>query len=294
MAGYKIKSSVTLYSNLIYNIYVPATNTLSAVSVDGENIMLESNMITDIGGSDYYRIQLPLDASKSLKDIKVSVSLISGETTVNAKWTLNIVNYAKAIITGDGSEVEKTLVNDMLSYAVSAHTYFKSTEDVTDKLAEIKSIIGEDYDANNKVTVPEDAAKQPADDTYFTSVAIYLGEVPSFRFYLASGYEASDFTFFVGGKTIEAISIDTNNDGKADCLEIVMYAYMMLDDVSYTVANKDSGASTTECYNLYSYYELVKSLSGDKADANLVNIVERLMRYATSAKAYRQYVLSNQ
>ena len=290
MVGYKIKSSVTLYSNFVYNIYVPATNAVSAVYIEGEPVVLDESMITEIDGVNYYRIQLSLPASKSLMDIKLAVALKSGETTVNAKWTLNIVNYAKTVISGDSSEVEKALIRDMLSYAAAAHTYFKTTENVADKLAEIANILGEDYDTNNKVTVPEDAAKKPTDDTYFKSVSIYLGEVPSFRFYLASGYEASDFTFTVGGKKVEAIAIDTNSDGIADCLEIAMYAYMMLDDVSYTVINKDTNAAVTEYYNLYAYYKYVNSLTGDDSDVNLVSIVERLMKYAASADAYRDSV----
>ena len=290
MLGYKIKSSVTLHSNLVYNIYVPATDAVSAVYIDGESVVLDDSMITEIDGTDYYRIQVSLPASGSLKDIKLDVALKSGEATVNAKWTLNIVNYAKTVISGDGSDVEKALIRDMLSYAASAHTYFKTTGDVVAKLTEIESILGESYDANNKVTVPENAAKKPADNTYFKSIATYLGEIPSFRFYLANGYQSSDFTFTVGGRKVEAIAIDTNSDGIADCLEIVMYAYMMLDDVSYTVVNKDSGLSVTEYYNLYAYYNYVNSLTGDAADADLVNIVERLMKYAESARVYRAYV----
>ena len=292
MLGYKIKSSVTLYSNFVYNIYVPVTDAVSCVYIDGEAVSLDDGMITVIDESEYYRIQISLPASKSLNDIKVVVSLASGETTVNAKWILNVVNYAKTVIAGDSSDVEKALVRDMLSYAASAHTYFKTTEDVIDKLSEIANILGENYDENNKVTVSEDAAKQPADDTYFTSVAIYLGEVPSFRFYLASGYEASDFSFTVGGRKVSAIPVDENNDGTADCVEIVMYAYMMLDDVGYTVVNKDTKASVTEYYNLYAYYKYVTSLTGDNVDANLVSIVERLMKYAASAEAYRESVVN--
>ena len=294
MVGYKIKSSVTLYSNFVYNIYVPATDAVSGVYIDGELVLLDESMITEIDGADYYRIQVSLIASKSLRDINVSVSLKSGEAVVNAKWTLNVVKYAKTVIAGNGTDVEKALVRDMLSYAASAHTYFKTTEDVLDKLAQIASILGEDYDASNKVTVPENAAKQPTDNSYLTAVEIYLGEVPSFRFYLASGYDVSDFTFTVGGRNVEVIPIDTNNDGTADCVEIVMYAYMMLDDVSFTVTDKVTDKSVTEYYNLYAYYKYVTSLTGDNADMNLVSIVERLMKYAESSNAYREYVLNSE
>jgi hypothetical protein len=219
-----------------------------------------------------------------LNDIKVTVSLASGETVVNANWTLNVVNYAKTVLAGEGSEEEKALVRDMISYAASAHTYFKTADEVADKLSEIANILGENYDENNKVTVPEDAAKKPSCNTYFTSVAIYLGEVPSFRFYLASDYEASDFVFTVGGKRVEANPIDTDGDGKVDCAEIVMYAYMMLDDVTYTV----NATGVTESYNLYSYYAYANTLG----DANLTALVEGLMKYSVSAADYRNSVIA--
>ena len=71
--------------------------------------------------------------------------------------------------------------------------------------------------------------------------------------------------------------------GSLQYVEIVMYAYMMLDDVTFT--HKTTGATGT--YNLYSYYEYAKTTN----DANLVNIVEALIKYSASAKAYRNYVV---
>ena len=164
-------------------------------------------------------------------------------------------------------------MKDMLVYASAAHTYFKNTEAVAEKLAEIKTLLG-DYAAE----MPTGEAKQPTDKTYFTDVAVYLGEVPSFRFYLASGYTAADFSFKVGNRTVEA---KASEDGKY--VEIVMYAYMMLDDVTFTV--KTTGATGT--YNLYSYYEYAKTTN----DADLVAIVEALAKYSVSAKAYRTSVI---
>ena len=67
-----------------------------------------------------------------------------------------------------------------------------------------------------------------------------------------------------------------------------MYAYRMLDDVTYTVTDKVSGETVTESYNLYAYYEYAKTLN----DANLTAIVEGLMKYSVSAKAYRDYVIN--
>ena len=63
-----------------------------------------------------------------------------------------------------------------------------------------------------------------------------------------------------------------------------MYAYMMLDDVTFTV--KSTGVTGT--YNLYSYYEYAT----EQNNANLVAIVEALMKYSVSANAYRNSVIN--
>ena len=62
-----------------------------------------------------------------------------------------------------------------------------------------------------------------------------------------------------------------------------MFAYRLLDDVTYTV--EIDGVSYTESYNLYAYYNYVKSEK--PADTALHTIVERLAAYAESAKAYK-------
>ena len=267
MLGYKIKTSVTLYSNFVYNIYIPEANFNKAM-LNGNDANVT---LVTIDGDNYYHVAVNIPAPESLNDIKLTVTLNSGNTTVDATWTLSVLNYAKSVLVGDFNETTKTLMKDMLVYASAAHTYFENTEAVAEKLAQIKTLLG-DYSA----ALPEGEAKAPADKIYFTDVAVYLGEVPSFRFYLATGFTASDFTFKVGNRTVEAIA----GEGY---VEIVMYAYMMLDDVTFTV-NK-TGATGT--YNLYSYYEY----AGKQNNANLVAVVEALMKYSVSANNYRNSVV---
>ena len=62
-----------------------------------------------------------------------------------------------------------------------------------------------------------------------------------------------------------------------------MYAYMMLDDVTFTV----KGTDVAETYNLYSYYEY----AGKQNNPNLVAVVEALMKYSVSANNYRNSVV---
>ena len=277
MDGYKIKTSVTLWSNFVFNIYIPKANA-AGFTVNG-NIVEYSEVV--IEGVTYYHTKISLPAGEALDDIKVVVKLQSGSTTVDASWTLSVLSYTKAVMNGEFDATTKTLMKDMLAYASAAHTYFTNTKNVEDKLNEIATIL-EGYTK----ALPEDEAKAPAGKTYFTSATVYLGEVPSFRFYLADGYTAEDFSFKVGKRGVTA-KLGNDNDGKGDYLEVVMYAYMMLDDVTYTVTDKTTNESVTESYNLYSYYDNV-----DEANTNLVALVAGLMKYSVSASAYRDSVVA--
>ena len=272
MIGFKIKTSVTLWSNFVYNIYIPKTN-VNGFAVNGTSP--EYNEV-EIDGVTYYRVSVNLAAGEALSDIALTVALNSGSTTVDANWTLDVLSYTKAIIAGEFDGTTKTLMKDMLAYASAAHTYFENTAEVSAKLSEIEAVI-EGYTKE----IPTGDAKKPTGKTYFTDVSVYLGAVPSFRFTLASGYTAEDFTFKVGNKV-------ANVKAEDGYIEIVMYAYMMLDDVTFTVVDKTSGESVTESYNLYAYYEFAKS----ENDAALIGIVEGLMKYSLGAKAYRDSVIA--
>ena len=269
--GYKIKTSVTLYSNFVYNIYIPEANFNKAM-INGVDAIAA---LVEIDGVNYYHVAVNIPAPESLDDIKLTVKLNSGSTTVDANWTLNVLKYAKSVIGGEYTDTVKTLMKDMLVYASAAHTYFDNELDST-KAAEV-ALLTEGYTKD----MPTGEAKKPADKTYFTDVAVYLGEVPSFRFYLAEGYTAESFTFTVGGNAVDV----KEEDGY---VEIVMYAYRMLDDVTFTV----NGTEATESYNLYSYYSFVTDPANTESSAKLVAIVEGLMKYSVSAKAYRDSVVN--
>ena len=265
---YKIKTSVTLWSNFVYNIYIP-TEHFNSATVNGKDVTY-TEIVVD--GVSYYHVTVNLPVGETLSNIELVITLNYHGNVIKATWNLNILNYTKAIMQGEFDDTTKTLMKDMLVYAAAAHTYFENTEAITDKLAEINTILG-DYVKE----LPTGEAKNPVSDTYFTDVEVYVGKVPSFRFYLAEGYTADDFTFKVSNKIVET----KEENGY---VEIVMYAYRMLDDVTFTV----NGTDVTESYNLYAYYAYAKTLD----NANLVAIVEALMKYSVSAKAYRDSVVN--
>ncbi|MBR2650550.1 MAG: hypothetical protein IKD45_02720, partial [Clostridia bacterium] len=276
LLGYNINTSVSLWSNLVYNIYVPKIGTHS-FTVNGE--VPTFSIYTDKEGVEFYHIAISIPAGEALEDIRIRINVISGNTTVPASYTLNVLEYAEAVIAGDHTEVTKTLMKAMLAYAHSAHTYFENTESVSDKLARIDALLA-DYEA----PMPEIKESKTPTASYFDTVEIHLGAVPSFRFYLGSGYTKDNFTFASGGKSV-SVKAGTGSDGKA-YLEIAMYAYMMLDDVTYTV----NGTDITEAYNIFSYLDYAENTLKDES---VVEIVKALMGYSECAARYRAEILAD-
>ena len=148
--------------------------------------------------------------------------------------------------------------------------------------------------ANTSSTEIPTGTVQNASNTYFDKVEISLNDVPSFRFYLKDGYTKDDFTFKVGERSVDALLVESI-DGTGDYLEIVMYAYMMLDTVSYTVVDKTTGQSVTEYYNLYSYHNYISELAEKNPEettyVSIKALVEGLMKYSVSAAEYRNAVI---
>jgi len=282
MLGYKIKTSVSLWSNFVYNIYVPESNFVKAF-IDGKEA--ETTFVT-IDGENFYHIAVNLPVAKSLDNIKLTVTLNAGDNkTVDAAWTLDVLSYAKAVLASDFDDVTKTLMKDMLVYALTAYTHFEE-ELESAKATEVAAIIN-----GYTKEMPESNAVNTASGIYFNKVEISLDEVPSFRFYLNGSYTAEDFAFKVGTRNVSA-DVVNDEDGNALYLEITMYAYMMLDTVSYTVTDKATNEEVTEQYNLYSYYESVTDPDNTESTAELVAIVEGLMKYSVSAKNYRSSVIN--
>ncbi len=274
--GFKTTNSVTLDTNFIYNVYVPVANVVGITVNDNKVDLVEVTR----NGAQYYHVAINLASSESLYDIILRVTLDSGNgNLVTLKSTLGVAKYAKTVINGNYSASTKTLMKDMLVYATAAHTYFGNTADVAANMTTANSLINGYFR-----DLPMGEAKKPSNNTYFKNVAVYVGEIPSFRFYLANDYEdkANIFSFKVGGN---AITAKEGTDANGKYLEVVMRAYMMLDDVTYTVEN-----TSVETYNLYSYYDYIRK----SGNANLLAVVKGLMKYAASANDYYNVVANKE
>ena len=190
----------------------------------------------------------------------------------------SIVKYANLVLNDtESTEVEKTLVKDILSYVRSAYIYFKR-ENAADVKAKIDAVIGADYDTTARPTDMEAAQVGGG----FDSATFRLDAKPSFVFYHetdAEGklvYDVEAYRFTQNEKPL--VASKTTVDGRA-CIVITIYAYAIDDNISYSI----DGTEISGEFNIKAYYEFAKTQNNDA----LVNIVERLWRYSESAEAYK-------
>jgi hypothetical protein len=147
MVDYKIKTSISLYSDLVFNIYVPKNASVHAIILNSETVSqadLDKN-VTIIDGLEYYKLSVSMRPDKAFENIAVTVTLNSGKTTVNANWTLSVLAYAKQVINDTATtETERTLMKDMLAYVASVYEYAKC-DDAAEVRAAVNAVIGDNY-----------------------------------------------------------------------------------------------------------------------------------------------------
>ncbi|MBQ3015733.1 MAG: metallophosphoesterase [Clostridia bacterium] len=267
------KMSLTLDRNLILNVYIPSVSYLDSFTLDGKADSEYEVKTVNLDGVDYYLVSIPLSANEAARMITLKAKIAIGEKSATATFTFGIIKYAEKILE-DGSDIEKTLVRDVLSYIRAAYIYF-ATDDA-DTVSKIDSILGENYDANN---LPEIEGSTGAETLELDSATFSLDGTPAMRFYLANGADASKYTFFINGKQV---ATEVSADGKY--VDIDVYAYELCETVTYTIDGIECGS-----FHINAYYDWSKTQNNE----NLVNLVARFWKYLQSARAYRESVVEN-
>ena len=179
---------------------------------------------------------------------------------------------------GDTDKKVSDLGKDILAYIKSVYVYAGGSGEVIDR---ITAIIGANYEAENAPTVPEAKSETAG----MASVSLLLGETPAFIFYPELDgegnpvYALENYQFALDGEYKLNAEIKTDENGK-QYFSVSTYAYAMNGTVEYLI----KGTDIHGYYNIGAYLNHARTLD----NANLVAMVERLIKYAESAKAYRE------
>ena len=272
--SYSPKVSITLHSSIKMNVYIPVDNTLSFVfdGVSYTDLAALSSETVTIDGKRYYQKQITLDAKNAAKDVPLTVTVSHGDSTATGRFTFSVPKYANKIF-ATGTEVEKQIIRDVLSYVRAAYSYFGTDTDGI--VSKIDSLIGARYDETAPYT--EEGSKI-APTTGLSSVTFALNSTPALKFYIDGSAPADAYEFFVDGKKIEG---NVGTDGNRTYILLDVYAYAMCETVTYKINGTEAGS-----YHMAAYHDWTKTQNNSK----LVTLVERFWKYCQSARDFKNSV----
>ncbi len=262
--NYTPKASLTLYTNLVLNVYIPVDSTLM-FTLDGvkyENLTeIAENIVTLDDGKNYYRMTVELPAAEAGRDIVLEVVVKAGDETVKGSFTFSTLKYAGKLI-ANGNGIEKQLAKDVVAYIQAAYNYFVSAN-TADEIARVNALadelIGGDYDGT-PVSVGTTNMVAP-----ITGVTLNLDANPTIRFYVTD----TTVSFYANGRKLNTVN---GTDANGAYVELDVYAYVLSATITYA-----NGGS----------YHISTFLEGAVGEDH-ENLVSCFIKYTESAAAYRK------
>ena len=263
------KTSITLSNSLIYNVYVPVSAYLKALTIDGKeysDLSAIKDIIT-INGNEYYLFRIELPASAAARDIKLVAIISVDAEDYCGNFTISVPSYAKKLIES-GSKVEKELARDVLAYIKAAYNYSgfasdNTAEEIARVNALIESIIGDYVGAP---TISGDA--EDNNGGVVTEVTLNLDATPSIRFYTKD----TNLSFYANGRKLNTVS---GTDANGTYVELDVYAYVLAETITF-----GNGGS----------YHISSFING--AGENEKALAGAFIKYVESAAAYRKSVVN--
>ncbi|MBP3308667.1 MAG: hypothetical protein J6L90_04415 [Clostridia bacterium] len=276
--GFTPKTSITLDSSLIFNIYIPDSDALISATLDG--VAIDFNTLELRNG--YYLVSIPLVAKEAARDIKLGVTLSTSSGNVSGTFTMSVVRYAnKLLASSTSSAEERTLICDVLAYIKSAYNYFGTAS--LGELAPLDEALGSYRSEFTNVSSTNTLGDALAGATFV------LDATPAIRFYLPEGRSADSYTFSIDGKAVKYTVGKESASGSYNGLtyvDISLFAYRMTESIECHI----DGVSVGE-FSIGAYYAYVSG-TGYTADnkLELCDLVEKFINYSKSARAYRNAV----
>ena len=287
------KNSITLQNDFVLNVYIPTTAANAAVKITsadlgGAKYSLTNLDVVNIDGASYYKLCFNVSPENAADVWELSVAVdytytySDGSTKVTSTtldWEVSILKYLETVVNGTDTAATQ-LAKDILAYIRSVYVYCNNSEKLDEVKLFVDGINGADYDANNLPTFGEAVKTVDA----MSSAKLLLGGAPAFVFYPetdADGnpvYPLESYVFALDGKYKLSAEITTDESGKT-VFVVTVPAYAFDNTIEYIVVGTDIHGA----YNLQAYYDHIK----DGNNYNLISLVERVMKYAESAEAYK-------
>ena len=304
-----LKTSVTLYTDFVFNLYVPSEYMTAIGNILYGGKALEYADV-EIDGASYIKISLPMLPKNAAEDIEFTLEITDSGYIGTTKVVTSVAEYAEEVMKDAEkyAEEEQKLAYAMLVYANEAAIYHKGAAN-----EEFASLIEEYYYINDRSnTLPPSldgaeyvdertiaAADVDALGEVFLGVKVRLSSTPSYSFTLIRG--------FVGTVTVKygSVTREFKIEGPAD--RTVILDGMNAADFAKTLYISVSGEMNGNAveingarYNLAAYLQYHENnvaeegMSETEAQYNsamAVPLIKALLNYVIAADDYSETLL---
>lgn len=271
------KSSITLDSNLIFNVYLPENQYLTGASLDG--VEVSRNTVSN----GCYTASVSLPAKEAARTLTLVANFTVDGTPVSLTFDFSVLSYAERLLSEGGiSDNERALARAILAYIKSAYEYFDSDgkEEVSQK---IRSILGDG-------TPDEFQRTSGSSGGISTSLGstLILDATPRVRFYFASRAERDAHTIKVDGAQISTKGGSELINGESIYFsDLTLYAHDMIKPIGLFKNGVSAGT-----YHINSYVDYASDVYTGENKQELVGLVEHFYAYCMSADAYKRLTTS--
>ena len=283
-----LKANLSLYSDFLVNLYIPADLAQYITSVNGKALTGET---VTIGGVSFYRATVAKKANEASTDAIFEIALAEGEYVVAKTVKVNIVDYATGILNGEYDLEIQSLIAYMLHYAYRAEFYFNGSssaklENLVFNEASIGSGSLEDYACEN-------AIENTGLDPIFSSASVQLNETPAFVF-TPNGKFTGTVTITYGDsvRTYTVLEGSTTKIVVED-MKIYNFAKTLTITAVGTVIGEEGEQTINGSFNLdtYTKYHIENSTNSESATQSesqrAILLIKALYNYVKEAANYK-------
>ncbi len=272
-APFDLSASLTLGSDITFNIYISYEDPIEALIVNGETLEASEKLI---GGTTLvWAYTVKLDPTYAAADFDMIFKLSDDSTIVRQ---ISVADYASLVYNKYSENAEvKALTSNTLNYIKASATYFG----VNANLAEIDTLLSSNdaviYDLPTSSTTNASAI-----NSYVTSVQLNVMSTLRFRFNLASGVDGNDVVIKVGGEAKQTYVTGSY-------VEVELRAYEMSGTITIEVAD---ASGTTDLAYYCAAVLAGKGTSGTQARRYELlytrgGMLSAIYSYAVAASAYK-------
>ena len=276
-----IKTNLSVYSDFVINLYIPATYAQYVAKItDGQNVLDTANVT--IGEVEYIKVSIARNANDASKNATFVITVKEGDQIGAATVTVSVASYAEKVL-GDTvtTAADKQLMYYVLNYANEAAKYFDGAADATvaallETYADVKGEVAEQSYAN--------AIEELALGQVFASASVKLTSAPAFVLTLKEGF-AGTVTVTYGDKTRTYV---VTAEDEREIVVAGMKAYNFGLNITVNAVGtigEEAVATENAQYNLDTFVKYhVESEAAESVAC--VALLEALYDYVACAEAY--------